>query len=505
MSTYGIHWFRRDLRVAGNPALRRSWKENSGRVVGVFFFDSKFLSRPDFSHHRFAFFLETLRALREELREIGSDLLVLDALPQEGFPRLLETMRSRGRALPSSVSFNRDYEPFARARDEAVTALLEKKEGLKVFTERDHLLLEPGEVAKAGLSGVDAAYSVYSPFGKRWFEKLRTPEVQARIAVQKEGLRYLEERAAGRVPRDLFALRWEAVLGSPMLEDAFEKQWALNQAHVRIPIPKAGSLEAYRQLREFGSRIAAYKEKRDFPAVPATSRFSIFLKNGSLTSGQILAELELSGERFDAGTGRSHFVKEIAWREFYYQILWFHPRVESEAFIRKYKDLAWENREDLFEAWKEGKTGYPIVDAGMRELKATGWMHNRVRMVVASFLTKDLLIDWRWGERYFMEQLLDGDLAPNNGGWQWAASTGCDPQPYFRIFNPALQGEKFDPEGEYVRKWVPELRNAPSKIIHEPHAKGKFPGYAEPVVVHASRKNLALSLFKAEPGSAKET
>jgi deoxyribodipyrimidine photo-lyase len=217
-----------------------------------------------------------------------------------------------------------------------------------------------------------------------------------------------------------------------------------------------------------------------------------------LTSAQALAALKLERERFDAGTGPSHFLKELAWREFYYQILWFHPRVEREAFIRKYKDLEWENSPELFEAWKQGQTGYPIVDAGMRQLRATGWMHNRVRMIVASFLTKDLLIDWRWGERYFMEQLLDGDLAPNNGGWQWAASTGCDPQPYFRIFNPVLQGEKFDPEGTYVREWVPELRNASAKIIHDPHGKGRFPGYSIPVVEHAARKSKALALFKVQ-------
>jgi deoxyribodipyrimidine photo-lyase len=214
---------------------------------------------------------------------------------------------------------------------------------------------------------------------------------------------------------------------------------------------------------------------------------SVYLKNGSITIAQIAAILELTAD----GPGLKYF-QELIWREFYFHILYHVPRVETETFNPKYRVLAWENDAEKFARWKEGRTGFPIVDAGMRQLNATGWMHNRVRMIVASFLTKDLLVDYRWGERYFMEKLLDGDLAPNNGGWQWAASTGCDPQPYFRIFNPTSQGEKLDPRGEYVTRWVPEL--AGRERIHDP---------LDPIVDHAKARERALHLFKSARSSVR--
>ncbi len=210
----------------------------------------------------------------------------------------------------------------------------------------------------------------------------------------------------------------------------------------------------------------------------------------------VLAEAKLHQSRFKETDGPTHFVKEIAWREFYYHVLYHRPEVEQTAFLERYRDLRWENRLDWFEAWKAGTTGYPIVDAGMRQLLTTGWMHNRVRMIVASFLTKDLHIDWRWGERWFMERLLDGDLAPNNGGWQWAASTGCDPQPYFRIFNPQLQSEKFDPAGEYLRRYVPELTDFDRSAIHAPHRQGTSGRYPPPLVDHAVQRDKALALYR---------
>jgi deoxyribodipyrimidine photo-lyase len=216
----------------------------------------------------------------------------------------------------------------------------------------------------------------------------------------------------------------------------------------------------------------------------------MFFKNGSLTPAQVIAHLGLETTPLKSDRGPTKFLKEIVWREFYYSILWHRPDVEKTAFLPHYADLAWENRKDWFEAWKEGRTGYPIVDAGMRQLKSTGWMHNRVRMIVASFLTKDLLIDWRWGENHFMKELLDGDLAPNNGGWQWAASTGCDPQPYFRIFNPELQSRRFDPDGTYIRAHVPELANLSADEIHLPRS---------PMIDHQAQKAKALALFK-RPG-----
>ena len=232
-------------------------------------------------------------------------------------------------------------------------------------------------------------------------------------------------------------------------------------------------------------------------AKEGTSGLSVFFKNGTVTVPLIIAAYELEHLKFNGDDGATKFLKELVWREFYYHVMWHFPRCETEAFQEHYKDIPWENDENLFDAWKQGRTGYPIVDAAMRQLKTTGLMHNRARMIVASFLTKDLHIDWRWGERWFMEQLLDGDLAPNNGGWQWAASTGCDAQPYFRIFNPTRQSERFDPDGAYIKHFVPELRQVDSSEIHEPSAKTrKACDYPMPIVDHKPRAIKAQMMFK---------
>lgn len=279
--------------------------------------------------------------------------------------------------------------------------------------------------------------------------------------------------------------------------DALEPFLRENAKRVTIEIPKAGSAAAFKRLEQFKASLDAYGERRDFPWTDGTSKLAMFFKNGSLTPAQVIAYLGLEGVPLKSDKGATKFLKEIVWREFYYSILWHRPQVETSAFLEQYRDLAWENRKDWFEAWKEGRTGYPIVDAGMRQLKQTGWMHNRVRMIVASFLTKDLLIDWRWGEKHFMKELLDGDLAPNNGGWQWAASTGCDPQPYFRIFNPELQSKRFDAEGTYIRTYVPELAGLDSDEIHAPEQiPGGVKGYPAPIVDHQAQKPKALALFK---------
>ncbi len=471
MTQWGVHWFRRDLRVRDNPALEWNRKQQGGRVVGMFCFDPKFLARPDFSVDRFAFFVETLEKLRAELREAGSDLWIWDEGPDATFERLLTGLREDGKP-PAAVSWNRDYEPFARERDARIERLIETRFGVPVHTERDHLVIEPIELSR-GKPG--EFYQIFTPFKKKWLSLFESDEIQER----------LKRKRSSR-----FDLNWKQLLK----KDAWARDVLLETRkslapRTRVKIPAAGHAVALDQLRKFAQfDLSEYATRRDVPSVAGTSQLSIFLKNGSLTTAQILSELEKC-------RSKEKFVSELIWREFYYHILHHVPRVEQGPFHLKYAQIPWENREDLFEAWKTGTTGYPIVDAGMRQLNATGWMHNRVRMIVASFLTKDLHIDWRWGERYFMERLLDGDLAPNNGGWQWAASTGCDPQPYFRIFNPTLQSQRFDPEGEYIRAWVPELRGIPSKEIHEP-AKFGVKGYAKPVVIHAERAKKAVSLYR---------
>lgn len=496
LAPYGIHWFRRDLRVAGNPALQLNWKQHQGRVLGVFAFDRKFLSRPDFSVNRFAFFLETLKGLRDELRAIGSDLLVLDFGPQQAYEQLFAALDQQQIARPQAISFNRDYEPFARARDGLMSEWLPKTYGVTVHTERDHVLIEPEELTRDDEPG--ALYQVYSPFAKRWFERLKTDDVQQRILSQRSTITYLDQPLEQHA--SLFQLTWSKLFGGNCpLVDHLDEYLTRNVQSVTVPIPVTGSRAALQRLREFRQHaLAEYKEQRDFPDRAATSQLSMYFKNGSITPAMVLAELQLGSLDFKHKDGPTHFIKEIAWREFYYHVLYHRPEVEHAAFLERYRDLKWENREDWFEAWKQGLTGFPIVDAGMRQLRTTGWMHNRVRMIVASFLTKDLLIDWKWGERWFMEQLLDGDLACNNGGWQWAASTGCDPQPYFRIFNPWLQSVKFDPQGNYIRTYVPELRELDATAIHEPYAHGYRGDYPEPIVDHAEQRQRALAMYRVE-------
>jgi deoxyribodipyrimidine photo-lyase len=489
---YGFHWFRRDLRVAGNPALQWSFKQHHGRVVGLFCFDAKFLSRPDFSANRFQFFLKTLESLRNELRSLGSDLLVMDTGPDEAFTELFIRLKENGQRLPQSVSWNRDYEPFARERDQRIQTMLQKH-GISSQTERDHVLIEPTEIAKE--SAPLSPYQVYSPYSKSWIKSFGTKEVMNRIDTQKKGLQYLQELHDGQI-KPFFRLTWLDLLGSNLKRDlVFDTYLAQNGRLVTVPIPQAGSLQALAHLKAFAPLTRDYGNSRDFPAKRGTSRLSPFLKNGSITVSQIIAALNFSGGE-EKESGERKYLGELIWREFYYYILYHFPRVEHEAFQLKFAQIKWPNRDDWFEAWKDGRTGFPIVDAGMRELKTTGWMHNRVRMIVASFLTKDLLIDWKWGEQYFMNQLLDGDLAPNNGGWQWAASTGCDAQPYFRIFNPLLQSQKFDPDGSYIRQYVPELSGLNAKDIHNPPVNIRKSRYFMPIVDHSEQRAKALALYK---------
>ncbi len=449
---------------------------------GVFCFDKKFLSRPDFSSIRFQFFLETLRALREELRESGGDLLVLDTGPLDAFGELFAFLKKAGHPLPSAVSWNRDYEPFATARDAKMKGFFEEKE-IRVSTERDHVLIEPSEIQKP--ANPRDPYKVYTPFSRKWLEVFQTPEIQRRV-----------NEAQGRKALT-FTFAWKKVAG-PLVEKALlEAYLESNAREVTVPLPPAGSKAAMERVKAFKTKIDQYATARDIPTESGTSGFSIFFKNGSLTVAQVIALLDLNQKKLKQGPEK--FLKELIWREFYVYILSHFPAVEKLAFLKRYENLDWENNKTHFEAWKQGLTGYPLVDAGMRQLNETGWMHNRVRMVVASFLCKDLLIDWRWGERYFMERLLDGDLAPNNGGWQWAASTGCDPQPYFRIFNPELQSRKFDPEGSYIRKYVPELGNLDNRSIHAPapEQRGQYP---QPIVDHSVQRAKALKMYKEAMG-----
>lgn len=459
---YGLHWFRRDLRLQGNSILQKSLKKHQGRVLCVFCFDRKFLSRPDFSAHRFLFFLKTLKALQEEIQERGGDLIFMDEGPSDSFPKLFKKLKSEFNSLPGLVTWNRDYEPFAMGRDERMSQWFQDQ-GVNYENERDHLFFEPNEVLKPDRNS--PYYQVFTPYYKKWLDLFKSRTGQERLGEILSGLKQKPHLFALKPPRSLNS------------DSIFEHYLKSTEKRVQIPVPQVGFQRAFQQAKYFiDKKIEGYETQRDVPSLAGTSQMSIYFKNGSFTVPQMIALLA-SQKSPQAQKLSEKYQSELVWREFYYQILAHFPYVEHSAFQKRYENIEWENNEEWFEKWKAGETGFPIVDAGMRQLNQTGWMHNRVRMIVASFLTKDLLIDYRWGERYFMEKLLDGDLAPNNGGWQWAASTGCDAQPYFRIFNPTLQAERFDPKGEYIRKWAPHSHSF------------------KPVVDHSAQKSKAVALF----------
>jgi deoxyribodipyrimidine photo-lyase len=486
--TFGIHWFRRDLRIAGNPALRRQFELHQGRVLGIFCFDKKFLSRPDFSSRRFAFFLQTLQSLQQQMQAMGGQLLVVDNLPLNFFEQLLTELKTRGLNFPKNISWCEDYEPFAIERDDLITHLFQQH-GIEVISAQDHLLVHPQEMRKDDGS----PYRVFTPFFKKWLIQLDQKADKLKKE-QKAGIQLLNNLAKGKIPSDVFNLKWSDLLKPLPWRDNLIEFQKINDKKVDIIIPPAGPAAIINSLNIFEKKIQDYLNLRDFPDQQATSKLSIYFKNGSLSTAQVVCFYDLIKYKNQPKSGAFTFLKEIAWREFYYNILYFFPSVESSPFQFSCNKLVYDNNKKHFERWCKGETGFPIVDAGMRELNSTGLMHNRMRMIVASFLTKDLLIDWRWGERYFMQQLLDGDLAANNGGWQWAASTGTDAQPYFRIFNPWTQGLKFDPQGIYIKKYVTELQGLESSLLHEPILKHER--YPPPIVEHKIQRELAIAAFK---------
>ena len=487
---WGLHWFRRDLRLEDNLAFIQNYQRNEGRVLGFFCFDPTFLSRQDFSHNRFAFFLQTLKELKTQLLSLEGDLIILEGRPQEAFKKLFEFLQSRKVSLPQNITFNRDYEPFARKRDLELFKYFSEDLKIKVETFRDHLILEPGEVLKDE-EIPQSFYSVYTAFYKKWIKVIIQPEKNLRIFHQ--------------IPKTKLNLKltWKNLLGDDVSRlDCLEHYIKNNLAQVSIDLnnmPEAGHHAALNKLKKFKDKLKNYQTDRDLPSILGTSQISPYLKNGSITSAQIIFWLEKNWEKFDLNQDVNklyelQFLKELVWREFFYHILWFRPEVESAAFNIKFKNISWENNQKKFDAWKLGITGYPIVDAGMRELNQTGNMHNRVRMITASFLIKDLHVDWRWGEKYFMEKLWDGDLAVNNGNWQWVAGTGCDAAPYFRIFNPMTQGKRFDPDAVYIKKYIPELTHVSSKDIHL--LNFKVSGYPSPIVNHDQARLKTMELYK---------
>jgi deoxyribodipyrimidine photo-lyase len=428
LSKVNIFWFRRDLRLFDNTGLHYA-QQDGIPVIPLFIFDTNILNDlANKQDARVEFIHSELKDMNEQLNKIGSSMLVKHGKPDEVYRTLIDEFDI------NAVYTNRDYEKYAKDRDEDISNICEHH-GIGFYDFKDHVIFEKEEV----LNGSNEPYKVFTPYKNKWLEKLASGFIHPyKVKMDKE---YFYQNKF-KLP----------ALG----EIGFEE--------TEIDIPK----KKYKE-----DIIETYDKTRNFPAKNGTSRLGIHLRFGTISIREAVSRAQNLNDTW---------LNELIWRDFYSMILANFPHVENGSFKKEYDNIPWNNNEEQFKKWCEGKTGYPIVDAGMRELNNTGYMHNRVRMIVASFLTKHLLIDWRWGEAYFAEKLLDYELASNNGGWQWAAGSGTDAQPYFRIFNPYSQTDKFDKDKKYIKKWVPEF------------GTDKYP---EPIVDHKEARERALDTYKS--------
>jgi deoxyribodipyrimidine photo-lyase len=459
-----LMWFRRDLRVRDLPALADAARAE--RIVPVFVFDDRLLRTGRFpSANRTTFMRGCLVELDAALRERGAGLVIRHGRPETEIPALAREVAA------ADVHFTADASPWARRRDQAVTDAL-AEDGIRAHASPGGFVVDDPSVIRTGQG---RPYTVFSPFARTWGQ--------------------VERRATVAAPR---SLRLPAGIRKGRLPSLAELGVERGPALAFEPGEEAGRKAMAAFLR---SRLDAYEDRRDF-AAGGSSRLSPYLRWGCVSP----LELEQKANA-RSGEGATSYRNEIAWRDFYSAVLMHFPHVVRQEFQERYRDLEWARRSPKLDAWKEGRTGYPFVDAGMRQLLAEGWMHNRVRMVVGSFLTKDLHLDWRLGEAHFMEYLVDGDMAANNGNWQWIASVGTDPAPYFqRLFNPTRQQQRFDPDGEYVRRWVPELADVPDAFLAEPWTMGegeqRMAGcmigrdYPEPIVDHAEERRVAQERYR---------
>ncbi|WP_158057174.1 cryptochrome/photolyase family protein [Halorussus halophilus] len=467
-----LHWHRRDLRVADNRALAAG----DDQILPVFVFDPEILRHG--SPSRVAFMLDALEALRESYRELGGDLVVAHGDPREELPRLADKYDA------DAIYWNRDYSGIARQRDSEVRLSLDEA-AVSRAAYHDELLHEPGTIR----TNEGEHYSVYTYFWKKWRDRGKDDALD----VPDAGRIAEVSGAVGKLPT--------------LSELGFEEPDA--------DVPPAGTDEARELLAEFcDDAVFRYEEDRDYPTRNATSRLSAHLKWGTIgirevweatESAMSKADGDPDDEESEAASVRE-FQSQLAWREFYAHVLSARPDVVSNNYKGYENPIEWRDDSEALQAWKDGETGYPIVDAGMRQLRQEAYMHNRLRMIVASFLTKDLMLDWRAGYDWFREKLADHDTGNDNGGWQWAASTGTDAQPYFRIFNPTTQGERYDEDAEYIRKFVPELESVPADEIHEwtelsdDRREELAPEYSAPIVDHSERREQAIEMFKKARG-----
>lgn len=421
---YPVFWLRRDLRLEDNHGLYQILKDHDN-VQLIFIFDKHILDKLDEKHdRRLVFIHRALKAINDKICGNNASIKCFYDFPENVFEKI----------NASVVYTNKDYEPYARERDGKVESIL-KSRGIEFKTFKDQVIFEKDEIVKDD----GKPYTVYTPYSKKWLKAFKESNYQN--------------------------------FPSEELLDKLK----VNPTEELISLEEMGFVDDNEDFppMEIDSKIIKqYADNRNFPAIRGTSRLSVHLRFGT----QSIRQLTQIAEQQSAS-----WLNELIWRNFYMMILWHFPQVENSSFRSKYDQIVWRNNEEEFKAWCDGQTGYPIVDAGMRELNATGFMHNRVRMITASFLTKHLLIDWRWGEAYFAKKLLDFELASNNGGWQWASGSGCDAAPYFRVFNPELQTKKFDPNLIYIKKWVPEFQEL---------------NYAKPIVEHKFARERALRVYK---------
>jgi deoxyribodipyrimidine photo-lyase len=426
--TVSVFWFRRDLRLADNAGLHFALKD-ANQVLPVFIFDKYILEDlQNPSDGRIQFIYDALKKLQEQLNAFGSSLEIHYGYPEEVFIQLADTYNI------NCVIANHDYEPYAIKRDKKIKELLIAL-AISFRTYKDQVIFEKKEIVKEN----DSPYSVFSPYARKWLSKVT-------------------DESSTAFPSENYSDNFFKQTPKP-----FPELSSMGFSAVSLPF-SATELEP--------DLLNNYAKQRNFPAMQGTSRMGVHLRFGTVSIRRLVREA--------LGKSKS-FLNELIWREFYQMILWNFPHVgEGKAFKPEYDRISWRNNEEEFRRWTQGNTGYPLVDAGMRELSATGFMHNRVRMVVASFLTKHLLIDWRWGEAWFAQHLLDYEFASNNGGWQWASGSGCDAAPYFRIFNPYIQTKKFDPELKYISRWVPEFQELT---------------YAAPIVDHDFARKRCIEVY----------
>ena len=464
-------WFRRDLRVHDNSALHHAAKE-SDELIGLFIITPQQWKEHDDADVKISFWIENLRCLSEELGKLNIPLLIRACDSFEESPSLVIDVARQHKC--QKLFFNKEYEVYEDRRD-AMTIEAAAVEDIDVQAFHDRIVVPPKEIAtKDG-----RFYSVFTPYRRAW---------------------------------DTKALGYSKVLSKPKPRNAIEVKSdpvpetvsGFDFSNARSDLWKPGEAEAKKRLKQFTTRIDGYNDWRDMPSTAGTSLLSPYLVAGIISPRQCLAAaIKHNGGELTGSKGSTTWVSELTWRDFYTHVMVGFPKVSRhQPFKAKTKAVPWRSDESDFEAWCQGRTGYPIVDAGMRQLNQSGWMHNRLRMVTAMFLTKNLLIDWRLGERYFMQKLVDGDLAANNGGWQWSASTGTDSVPYFRIFNPFSQSKRFDVEGKFIKKLCPELEPVPSSALHDPKKLATaiaehsvdYPSY---VVDYKEGRERALAAFKA--------